>query len=123
MRDNTTQDWLVLQGQEKNGWTAIRFKRLLHTCDSMDVPIKVRRKACILYFNSLLLLKSGTNILIFAYGLVNLDSNRPEVDITYHGIRRNSRMLPLRSYADPRADEKFLGLDTFEFRLDNVCVS
>ncbi|CAF0775985.1 unnamed protein product [Adineta ricciae] len=105
MRDNTTQDWFVLQGQEKDGWTAIRFKRLLHTCDSMDVPIK-----------------SGTNILIFAYGLVDLDSNRPEVDIMYHGTRRNSRMLPLRSYADPPADEKFLGLDTFEFRSDNYIV-
>jgi hypothetical protein len=39
--DNTTNDWFVLQGQESNGWTAIQFKRLLDTCDSMDYPIKV----------------------------------------------------------------------------------
>ncbi len=39
--DNTTNDWLALQGREINGWTAIQFKRLLDTCDSMDYPIKV----------------------------------------------------------------------------------
>ncbi len=39
--DNTTNDWFALQGQESNGWTAIQFKRLLDTCDSMDYPIKV----------------------------------------------------------------------------------
>ncbi|CAF1129901.1 unnamed protein product [Rotaria sordida] len=42
MIDNTTNDWFVLQGRELNGWTAIQFKRLLDTCDSMDYPIKVR---------------------------------------------------------------------------------
>jgi hypothetical protein len=39
--DNTTKDWIVLKGQELNGWTAIQFKRLLDTCDPMDYPIKV----------------------------------------------------------------------------------
>ncbi|CAF3437207.1 unnamed protein product [Rotaria sp. Silwood2] len=39
--DNTTIDWFAIQGHEENGWTAIQFKRLLDTCDSMDVPIKV----------------------------------------------------------------------------------
>ena len=50
MFDNTTIDWFAEQGREENGWTAIRFKRLLNTCDSMDVPIKViqitSRRAC-----------------------------------------------------------------------------
>lgn len=41
MIDNTTNDWFALQGQELNGWTAIQFKRLLDTCDTMDYPIKV----------------------------------------------------------------------------------
>ncbi|CAF4000838.1 unnamed protein product [Rotaria sordida] len=103
--DNTTQDWHLLQGRENDGWTAIQFKRLLDTCDSMDFPIT-----------------SGTNTLIFAYGLVDLDSNRPEVDITYHNTRRNTRIIPLRSYADPPSDDKFIGLDTFEFRLNNYRV-
>ncbi|CAF2535600.1 unnamed protein product [Rotaria sp. Silwood2] len=103
--DNTTQDWFLLQGREKDGWTVIQFKRLLDTCDSMDFPII-----------------SGTNTLIFAYGLVDLDSNRPEIDITYHDTRRNTRIIPLRSYADPPSDNKFIGLDTFEFRLNNYLV-
>ncbi|CAF4657670.1 unnamed protein product [Rotaria sp. Silwood2] len=41
MVDNTTIDWFAVQGHEVNGWTAIQFKRLLDTCDIMDVPIKV----------------------------------------------------------------------------------
>ncbi|CAF5170487.1 unnamed protein product, partial [Rotaria sp. Silwood1] len=40
MIDNTTIDWFALQGREASGWTAIQFKRLLDTCDIMDVPIK-----------------------------------------------------------------------------------
>ncbi|CAF4698174.1 unnamed protein product, partial [Rotaria socialis] len=39
--DNTTTDWYAIRGREQNGWTAIQFKRLLDTCDSMDYPIKV----------------------------------------------------------------------------------
>lgn len=39
--DNTTIDWFHLQGREQNGWTSIQFKRLLDTCDLMDVPIRV----------------------------------------------------------------------------------
>ena len=41
MIDNTTTDWFPLEGREENGWTSIQFKRLLDTCDTMDVPIKV----------------------------------------------------------------------------------
>ena len=40
--DNTTIDWFGLQGREENGWTAIQFRRALDTCDTMDVPIRVR---------------------------------------------------------------------------------
>lgn len=42
MLDNTTQDWFLLQGREKDGWTALQFKRLLDTCDFLDVPIQVK---------------------------------------------------------------------------------
>ncbi|CAF1240142.1 unnamed protein product, partial [Didymodactylos carnosus] len=100
--DNTTQDWFVLQGQEQDGWTAIQFKRYFDTCDPMDVPIK-----------------SGTNILIFAYGLADLDSCPSNVDITYHDNRRGTRILPLRSYADQPGDEMLVGLDFFDLRFDN----
>ncbi|CAF3485406.1 unnamed protein product [Rotaria socialis] len=103
--DNTTTDWFHLQGREQNGWTSIQFKRLLDTCDSMDVPIR-----------------SGTNVLIFAYGLVDPDMSRSDGDISYHDSRRGSRMIPLRSYGSPSSEEKFVGLDSFEFRASNYHV-
>ncbi|CAF1123173.1 unnamed protein product [Adineta ricciae] len=103
--DDTTQDWFALQGREQNGWTAIQFKRLLDTCDPMDYTIK-----------------SGTNNLIFAYGLVDPDSTQSNGDITYHDTRRGSRRIPLRSYNDPPSEDKFANLETFEWRLDNYLV-
>ena len=42
MIDTTSTDWFPLQGSEENGWTAIQFKRLLDTCDTMDVAIPVK---------------------------------------------------------------------------------
>ncbi|CAF1091171.1 unnamed protein product [Rotaria sp. Silwood1] len=39
--DSTSTDWIGLRGREENGWTAIQFKRLLETCDDMDVSIKL----------------------------------------------------------------------------------
>ena len=39
--DNTTTDWFGIQGREQDGWTAIQFRRLIDTCDPMDLPIKV----------------------------------------------------------------------------------
>ncbi|CAF3680380.1 unnamed protein product [Rotaria sp. Silwood1] len=105
MFDNTTIDWFVVQGREVSGWTAIQFKRLLDTCDNMDVPIK-----------------SGTNNLIFAYGLVDPIPSGPNGEISYHENRRGSRTLPLRSYADPPSEDTFSGLDYFEFRLNNYVI-
>ncbi len=67
-----------------------------------------------------LYIQSGTNHLIFAYGLVDPDPSRPDDDITYHDTRRGSRTIPLRSYNDPPSEDKFIGLDTFEWRLNNV---
>ncbi|CAF1647274.1 unnamed protein product [Rotaria magnacalcarata] len=91
---------LALRGRESNGWTAIQFRRLLDTCDPMDVEIK-----------------SGTNVIIYAYGLTD-----PVGDINYHQNRRGSRMIPLQSYANPPTENKFTGLDYFEFRLNNYAV-
>ncbi|CAF3199418.1 unnamed protein product [Rotaria sp. Silwood2] len=98
-------DWHALQGREQNGWTAIQFKRLLDTCDSMDVPIK-----------------SGTNILIFAYGLIDPNIGQLDGDISYHENRRGSRIIPLQSYSDPPPESKFAEFDSFEFRMNNYLV-
>ncbi|CAF0896092.1 unnamed protein product [Adineta ricciae] len=97
--DYTTTDWFALQGREQDGWTAIQFRRLLETCDSMDVPIK-----------------SGTNILIYAYGLVDPDGNG---EISYHESRRGSRMLPLRYYIDQLPQTEYADLDSFELRINH----
>ncbi len=80
----------------------------------IDSSVKLMK---ILYF----IKQSGTNILIFAYGLVDLDLSQSNVDITYHDDRKGTRILPLRSYADQPADEMLVGLDFFDFRFDNVC--
>ncbi|CAF2373593.1 unnamed protein product [Rotaria sp. Silwood2] len=103
--DNTTRDWFALNGREQDGWTAIQFKRALDTCDTMDVPIR-----------------SGTNILIFAYGLDDPDMSQSDGLIYYHDKRRGSRILPLQSYGNPPAEEKFADLDHFEFRLKDYVV-
>ncbi|CAF4332885.1 unnamed protein product [Rotaria sp. Silwood2] len=103
--DNTTIDWFAVKGREVSGWTAIQFKRLLDTCDIMDVPIK-----------------SGTNILIFAYAMIDPVPSGPNGEISYHGSRRGSRALPLRSYVDPPSEDIFAGLDYVEFRLNNYVV-
>ncbi len=60
--------------------------------------------------------------MIFAYGLEDLNSNKPDDDdISYHTQdRRGSRIIPLRSYSNPPPEDKFIDLDTFELRLNNV---
>ncbi|CAF2078555.1 unnamed protein product [Rotaria magnacalcarata] len=96
--DNTTSDWSAIKGSEQNGWTVIQFKRFLDTCDSMDVSIK-----------------SGTNILIYAYGLEDPNMSQPDGLINYHEDRRGSRIIPLRSYGNPSSEDKFAGLEYFDF--------
>ncbi|CAF4266350.1 unnamed protein product [Rotaria sp. Silwood2] len=59
-------------------------------------------------------IKSGTNNILYAYGLIDPDS-----DITYHETQRGSRILSLRSYNDPSLESKFTEFDYFDFRLDN----
>ncbi|CAF1611863.1 unnamed protein product [Didymodactylos carnosus] len=66
--------------------------------------------------------QSGTNNLIFAYGLVDPDPCKLDGDITYHEGRRGSRILPLRSYANPPPEDKFARLDYVEFRFNNYLI-
>ena len=46
--------------------------------------------------------------------------SEPEGLIYYHENRRGSRIIPLRSYDNPSPEEKFAGLDYFDFRLNDV---
>jgi hypothetical protein len=43
--------------------------------------------------------------------------------IQYHDNRRGTRIIPLRSYGNPSPEEKFAGLDYFDFRLQDVSYS
>ena len=65
-------------------------------------------------------LQSGTNVVIFAYGLIDPDLSGSHDDISYHENRRGTRMIPLRFYGQPPPDEKFAGLDYFDFHPNNV---
>ncbi len=47
----------------------------------------------------------------------------PEGIISYHENRRGSRVIPLRSYGNPPPEEKFAGLDYFDFQLKEVSYS
>jgi len=44
----------------------------------------------------------------------------PEGMIYYHDNRRGSRIIPLQSYGNPSPEEKFAGLDYFDFQLKDV---
>jgi len=46
--------------------------------------------------------------------------SQPEGLINYHENRRGSRIIPLRSYNNPSPEEKFAGLDYFDFRVNEV---
>jgi hypothetical protein len=46
--------------------------------------------------------------------------SQPEGIIYYHETRRGSRIIPLRSYGNPPPEEKFAGLDYFDFGLKEV---
>jgi hypothetical protein len=46
--------------------------------------------------------------------------SEPEGLIYYHENRRDSRMIPLLSYGNSPPEEKFTGLDYFEFQLKEV---
>ena len=58
--------------------------------------------------------------MIVAYGLTDLDLSQANMNFTYHGERRYSRILPLLSYADPPSERFFDGLDVLDFRLSQV---
>ena len=39
--NDTSQDWVLLRGEESHGWTTLRFVRKLDTCDPEDRVIDV----------------------------------------------------------------------------------
>lgn len=58
--------------------------------------------------------------MIIAYGMTDLDLSQSNMNFTYHGERRYTRILPLLSYADPPLEKIFNGLETLDFHLNQV---
>ena len=58
--------------------------------------------------------------MIVAYGMTDLDLSQSNMNFTYHGERRYTRILPLLSYADPPSEKIFDGLETLDFHLNQV---
>lgn len=56
-------------------------------------------------------------MLLFAWGLADPG---PDMNITFDPMLVGSAVLPLLSYNQPPPQSKFAGLDTFEFRVNNV---
>ncbi|UJR07214.1 hypothetical protein I4U23_011502 [Adineta vaga] len=63
-------------------------------------------------------IKTGTNILIYAYGLTDPINS----EITYHGTRRGTRIIPLRSYGQPPSEDKFHNMEYFDLQLNNYII-
>ena len=59
-------------------------------------------------------------MLIFAWGLQDPTTFGLTDDISYHGSNRGQIVVPLQSYSQPPSEDKFEGLDTVNFLVDNV---
>lgn len=96
-----SQDWKLLDAAEKNGYTILKVKRKLRTCDSDDIDIKME-----------------TQRLIFAWS--NTDPEN-ENDWTYHFGNRRIKSFLLLNYLDETEtipDSEITHV--FESRIDNV---
>ncbi len=59
----------------------------------------------------------GTNIGIYVYDFVDSVNSKK---ISSDQIRRDTRMIPVRWYVHPPSDDKFVSLDNFDLRLNNI---
>jgi hypothetical protein len=104
---DTQQNLILLGGYEKDGYTVLKMKRDLETCDKEhDRPIK-----------------KGSMFLIFAWNSQDPTSIDKE-DWAYHGTsNRRSRQLIVLNYRTESIEEQAqLPADTvtFDFRMNNV---
>jgi hypothetical protein len=100
------QDYILLDGAEIEGYTILKFKRKLNTCDDInDKEIKI-----------------GTQYMIFAWN--NVDPLTGNNDWKYHGsTNRVSRTIMLLTFKDESLDQQTnLPTDTFthSMRVPNV---
>ncbi|RNA04064.1 tetratricopeptide repeat 1, partial [Brachionus plicatilis] len=97
------QNWNLIDASEKDGYTFLKIKRKLYTCDEEnDFDIKLE-----------------TQRLIFAWS--DQDPNSETFDWSYHGPNRRIKSAVLLNFADETSDDETNSeiTNSFEFRLDN----
>lgn len=95
------QDWHLIEATEKKGYTILKVKRKLRTCDSNDIEIKME-----------------TQRLIFAWSNFDPENNN---GWTYHFGNRRIKSVILLNYLDETvmiSDSEITHV--FENRIDNV---
>lgn len=99
-----TQNWDLLDASEKEGFTMLKIKRKLYTCDQKDdFDIKLE-----------------TQRLIFAWS--DQDPDNLNLDWMYHGPNRRIKSAVLLNFADEASSDEINSeiTDSYEFHLDNV---
>lgn len=98
------QNWHLIEASEQNGFTVLKIKRKLYTCDEEnDSDIKLE-----------------TQRLIFAWS--DYDPDSEQLDWSYHGPNRIVKSAVLLNFADESSTSDIDSeiTDLFEYRLDNV---
>lgn len=102
-----SQDWHLIEAKQINGYTIVKMKRKLETCDKAhDIAIQ-----------------EETNYLIFAWN--DRDPVTGNNDWGYHGTNRRTKVDYLLLYKNEtltEEDNDLEGAYISEFRLDNVVV-
>ncbi|CAH1785358.1 unnamed protein product [Owenia fusiformis] len=97
------QDYYLDYGLEKDGWTVLKFWRLLDTCDDLDWPID-----------------DGTVKVIWSY---HPDDPSSDTDLLYHGQnRRGSKSIQLITHRGKSAPVLPDDVESLQFCLTNVSV-
>jgi len=99
------QDAEVVGGREENGWTVVRFRRKLQTCDNQDMGIG-----------------EDTLKVIWAYGSTDPVEGQRITGASYHGSNRGVRSVTISTGNQERITEEISeanGYSKLEFKTDN----
>ena len=95
---DTVQNWFSLLTILKDGYTIAKFTRKIKICDAKGDDLDI---------------ESGTPYVIFAWS--NTLSNN---EISYHGVNRGSKTLPLISSLNLKAQIDMSQVETIDFKVD-----
>jgi hypothetical protein len=100
-----SQDWFLIEAREINGYTIVKLRRNLDTCDK-EGDLEIRKE---------------TNYLVFAWN--DKDPVTGVNDWQYHGKNRRIKVEFLLNYKDETLEQEDLDIkDAFihEMKLNNV---